>query len=237
MEHRQKIMIINNDKSSAGKILAQLAREDYSTRVVTDGSIALSEFALYHPDLVLLDLEFPGADRYRIFRLIRRQSNVPLIVLSSRSDIPERVQTLDSGADDYLSKPYDLDELIARIKAVLRRINNSTVHQNSQQNPEIPQKVLQVSDLMVNLGNYTVSRNDIQIRMPPKEIELLYCLVSSPDQVFTREQLLSTVWGYNYGAGTRTVDVHIKRLRHKLGISDQWEISTVWGIGYKFRIK
>ena len=239
MANRQKIMIVDNDENIAELISLYLLKECYDTLIVTDGSKALKQFETYEPDLIILDLMLPGTDGYQLCRQIRAFSKVPIIILSAKSDVFDRVLGLELGADDYIVKPFDSKELLARMKAVLRR-SDPDFFQQTERETESQQtalKVIDYKDLSINLSNYSVTCRGINVEMPPKEIELLYFLAASPNQVFTREQLLSHIWGYDYAGDTRTVDVHIKRLREKLGQSAHWAISTVWGVGYKFNLR
>ena len=182
------------------------------------------------PDVVLLDIMLPGKDGYQVCREIRMESNVPIIMLSAKTEVFDKVLGLELGADDYMIKPFDSKELVARVKALLRRANQTTSTTTGGA------EVVKFPDLTVNLSNYEVVYKGETLEMAPKEIELLYFLASSPNQVFTREQLLDNIWGYEYAGDTRTVDVHIKRIREKIHDSDTWALSTVWGIGYKFEV-
>lgn len=227
--NKQKILIVDDDENIAELISLYLTKEMYETRTVFDGEEALRAFAAYEPDLVILDLMLPGIDGYQVCRQIRTASSTPIIMLSAKGEVFDKVLGLELGADDYMEKPFDNKELVARVKAVLRRTN-----QPEQKKPA--EKVAVHPGLTVSLSTYTVLCDERRIEMPPKEIELLYFLAASPNQVFTRDQLLDHIWGYEYGGDTRTVDVHVKRLREKLGEHDAWRISTVWGIGYKFEV-
>ena len=192
---------------------------------------ALTAFEQYAPNLILLDLMLPGIDGYQVCRTIRTKSNVPIIMLSAKGEIFDKVLGLELGADDYMMKPFDSKELVARVKAVLRR------YQPVKAEPvTVELKCVEYPDLTVNLSNYSVLYKGQSVDMPPKELELLYFLASSPNQVFTREQLLDHIWGYEYIGDTRTVDVHVKRLREKINDHPVWRIATVWGIGYKFEV-
>ncbi len=239
MKTRQKIMIVDNDTQLAEQVSSYLNREFYTTQIYTDGQSALDQFTLFAPDLMLLELSLPVVDGYQVCRQIRTSSHVPIIMLSVRSDIFDKVLALELGADDYLVKPFDLKELAARIKAVLRRSDPAYygLQISPKSSEDISHKVVSYKDLTINLSNYSVTLAGHTMDMPPKELELLYFLAKSPNQVFTREQLLSRIWGYDYAGDTRTVDVHIKRLREKLGDCPYWSISTVWGVGYKFTVK
>ena len=206
-------------------------KECYDTRIENDGESALKAFSSWQPNLILLDLMLPGIDGYQVCREIRHTSDVPIIMLSAKGEIFDKVLGLELGADDYMIKPFDTKELVARVKAVLRRFKPSkpAVDANT--------KYVEYPDLIINQTNYSVMYKGHTVDMPPKELELLYFLASSPNQVFTREQLLDHIWGYEYIGDTRTVDVHIKRLREKIKDNEFWSIATVWGIGYKFEVK
>ena len=232
MVARQKILIVDDDEHISELISLYLTKEFYDTKIVYDGEEALRQFRLFSPNLILLDLMLPGIDCYQVCREIRQQSNVPIIMLSAKGEVFDKVLGLELGADDYIIKPFDSKELVARVKAVLRRYQPA---QASQTKPA--GKYVEYPDLTINLTNYSVVYKEKTVDMPPKELELLYFLASSPNQVFTREQLLDHIWGYEYIGDTRTVDVHIKRLREKIKDHASWAISTVWGIGYKFEVK
>ena len=232
MAVKQKILIVDDDVNIAELISLYLLKECFDTMIVNDGEEALSVFPTYQPNLVLLDLMLPGMDGYQVCRELRKDSSVPIIMLSAKGEIFDKVLGLELGADDYIIKPFDSKELVARVKAVLRR------YQPTVQEPEIPKgNYVEYPDLIINLTNYSVLYKGNSVEMPPKELELLYFLASSPNQVFTREQLLDQIWGYEYIGDTRTVDVHIKRLREKIKDHNGWSLSTVWGIGYKFEVK
>ena len=232
MVARQKILIVDDDEHISELISLYLTKEFYDTKIVYDGEEALRQFRLFSPNLILLDLMLPGIDGYQVCREIRQQSNGPIIMLSAKGEVFDKVLGLELGADDYIIKPFDSKELVARVKAVLRRYQPA---QASQTKPA--GKYVEYPDLTINLTNYSVVYKEKTVDMPPKELELLYFLASSPNQVFTREQLLDHIWGYEYIGDTRTVDVHIKRLREKIKDHASWAISTVWGIGYKFEVK
>ena len=232
MVARQKILIVDDDEHISELISLYLTKEFYDTKIVYDGEEALRQFRLFSPNLILLDLMLPGIDGYQVCREIRQQSNVPIIMLSAKGEVFDKVLGLELGADDYIIKPFDSKELVARVKAVLRR------YQPAQAAPAKPAgKYVEYPDLVINLTNYSVVYKGKTVDMPPKELELLYFLASSPNQVFTREQLLDHIWGYEYIGDTRTVDVHVKRLREKIKDKPGWSIATVWGIGYKFEVK
>ena len=232
MVARQKIMIVDDDNNIAELISLYLTKECFDTRIVNDGEAALREFVSFSPNLILLDLMLPGIDGYQVCREIRQRSSVPSIMLSAKGESFDKVLGLELGADDSMIKPFDSKELVARVKAVLRRFQPDKSSLGGQTG-----KIVEYPDLIVNQTNYSVLYKGETIDMPPKEMELLYFLASSPNQVFTREQLLDHIWGYEYIGDTRTVDVHIKRLREKIKDNDYWALSTVWGIGYKFEVK
>ena len=232
MTAKQKILIIDDDPDISELVSLNLARECFDTRILNDGTIALKTCQEYQPDLILLDLVLPGTTGYQICRDIRQISDVPIIILTSKTETFDKVLGLELGADDYISKPFDAKELVARIRAVLRRYSPQAGIP-----AEAGGKIVSYRDLSVNLSNYSVTYKGRQIDMPPKELELLYFLASSPNQVFTREQLLDHIWGYEYVGDTRSVDVHIKRLREKIKDHPLWSIATVWGIGYKFSVR
>ncbi|MCR4891936.1 MAG: response regulator transcription factor [Lachnospiraceae bacterium] len=229
MVEKQKVLIVDDDNNIAELISLYFTKECFDTRIVNDGESALQEFGTYQPNLILLDLMLPGIDGYQVCREIRAKSQVPIIMLSAKGEIFDKVLGLELGADDYMEKPFDSKELVARAKAVLRRCQPVR-----QEEPKSDRKCVEYPDLIINQTNYSVIYYGKSLDMPPKELELLYFLASSPNQVFTREQLLDHIWGYEYIGDTRTVDVHIKRLREKLKDHKTWRISTVWGIGYKF---
>ena len=235
MVDKQRILIVDDDANIAELISLYLMKECYETKIVGDGESALREFPSFKPNLVLLDLMLPGIDGYQVCRELRTVSQVPIIMLSAKGEIFDKVLGLELGADDYMIKPFDSKELVARVKAVLRRYQagSSAVSSVLKQQGEF----VEYPDLVVNLTNYSVLYKGRSVDMPPKELELLYFLASSPNQVFTREQLLDHIWGYEYIGDTRTVDVHIKRLREKIKDNEYWSLSTVWGIGYKFEVK
>lgn len=235
MAEKQKILIVDDDTNIAELISLYLTKECFDTCIVYDGEEALSNFKTYEPDLILLDLMLPGIDGYEVCREIRKVSKVPIIMLSAKGEIFDKVLGLELGADDYMIKPFDSKELVARVKAVLRRILPTEPVANQSQ--EQMGDYVKYPDLVINLSNYSVLYYGKRIDMPPKELELFYFLASHPNRVFTREQLLDHIWGYEYIGDTRTVDVHIKRLREKIKDHTGWSLSTVWGIGYKFEVK
>ena len=233
MTTKQKILIVDDDENIAELISLYLTKEFFETKMVHDGHEALKAFESYQPNLVLLDLMLPGMDGYQICREIRSFTDIPVIMLSAKGEVFDKVLGLELGADDYMIKPFDSKELVARVKAVLRRFQPERVSEAEEDKG----KRVEHPGIIINLTNYTVFVNDEQVEMPPKELELLYFLASSPNQVFTREQLLDQIWGYEYIGDTRTVDVHIKRLREKIKDQHNWSLGTVWGIGYKFEVK
>lgn len=233
MAGKQKILIVDDDSNIAELISLYLTKEMYETAIAEDGNEALITFAEWHPDLILLDLMLPGIDGYQVCRQIRQQSNTPIIILSAKGETFDKVLGLEMGADDYIMKPFDPKELVARVKAVLRRV----VIVPEKKAGETEARIAEYPGLIVNQTNYSVMYNGDFVEMPPKELELLYYLASHPNQVFTREQLLDNIWGYDYVGDTRTVDVHIKRIREKIKDNETWAVSTVWGIGYKFEVR
>ena len=240
MAAKQKILIVDDDTNIAELISLYLTKECFQTMIVNDGEAALEQFPIYQPDLILLDLMLPGIDGYGVCREIRKTSSVPIIMLSAKGEIFDKVLGLELGADDYIIKPFDSKEMVARVKAVLRRFVNGSAQQNNTAQPAVQEQTgeyVAYPDLIVNQTNYSVIYQGQNLDMPPKELELLYFLASHPNQVFTREQLLDHIWGYDYIGDTRTVDVHIKRLREKIKDHDSWGIGTVWGIGYKFEVR
>lgn len=232
MATKQKILIVDDDNNIAELVALYLTKECFETKIVNDGEEALKQFHIFHPDLILLDLMLPGMDGYQVCREIRRHSQTPIIMLSAKGEVFDKVLGLELGADDYIIKPFDSKELVARVKAVLRR-----TFVEKPEEPKEEGQIVHLPDLTVNLTNYSVTCMGEHLDMPPKELELLYFLASSPNQVFTREQLLDHIWGYEYVGDSRTVDVHIKRLREKLKDHAAWSLSTVWGIGYRFEVK
>lgn len=233
MTGKQKILVVDDDENIAELISLYLIKECFDTKIVYNGEDALSAFSTYQPNLIILDLMLPGIDGYQVCREVRSRSSVPIIMLSAKGEVFDKVLGLELGADDYIMKPFDPKEMVARVRAVLRRYSPARL--NAPENEHT--KIVQYEGLEINLTNYAVICDGKHVEMPPKELELLYFLASSPNQVFTREQLLDRIWGYEYVGDTRTVDVHIKRLREKLKDHPHWSLSTVWGIGYKFETK
>ncbi|MGI5960147.1 MAG: response regulator [Massiliimalia sp.] len=224
-----KILVVDDDKNICELLRLYLEKEGYSVILSHDGEEAIVKFNALNPDMVLLDIMLPGLDGWQVCREIRKKSNAPIIMLTAKGETFDKVLGLELGADDYVVKPFDTKEVIARIKAVLRRIG-----QNNQ-----AEEVKEVSydKLVVNMTRYELKVDGKVIDTPPKELELLFHLASNPNRVYTRDQLLDEVWGFEYYGDSRTIDVHVKRLREKLeGVSDQWALKTVWGVGYKFEV-
>jgi DNA-binding response OmpR family regulator len=230
MVNKQKIMIVDDDNNIAELISLYLTKECFETLIVNDGESAMEHLNSFNPNLILLDLMLPGMDGYQVCREVRAKNTIPIIMLSAKGEVFDKVLGLELGADDYMEKPFDSKELVARVKAVLRRYKTAPVKEEPPR-----EKYVEYPNLIINLTNYSVLYMGKTVDMPPKELELLYFLAASPNHVFTREQLLDQIWGYEYIGDTRTVDVHIKRLREKIKDTDQWKISTIWGIGYKFQ--
>ncbi len=235
MAVKQKILIVDDDINIAELISLYLVKECFDTQIAADGEEAIQKFKEYNPNLILLDLMLPSMDGYDVCREIRKTSKVPIIMLSAKGEVFDKVLGLELGADDYMIKPFDSKELVARVKAVLRRFT-PTLTQKETTEPEETGEFVSYPDLIINQTNYSVIYYGKTIEMPPKELELFYFLASHPNQVFTREQLLDHIWGYEYIGDTRTVDVHIKRLREKIKDHVSWKLSTVWAIGYKFEV-
>ena len=236
---KKKILIVDDDENISELISLYLNKECYETQIAGDADSAFAAFAEFAPDLILLDVMLPGMDGYQICTEIRKESNVPIIMLSAKGEVFDKVLGLKIGADDYIVKPFDSNELVARVGALLRRCSSieEAPKNNDPANADHIGTYVEYDNLVVNISNYTVTFEGKNLEMPPKELELLYFLASRPNQVFTREQLLDKLWGYEYIGDTRTVDVHIKRLREKLTDKYNWSIFTVWGIGYKFEVK
>ncbi len=229
---KEKILIVDDDRNICELLRLYLEKEGYETRVVYDGQRAIDAFSRGDFDLVLLDVMMPGTDGWEACRKIRSMSAAPIIMLTAKGETFDKVLGLELGADDYIVKPFDTKEVVARIKAVLRRSGRRGGRGMSQDG------ALVFDNLSVNLSKYELKVKGEVVDAPPKELELLYHLASNPNKVFTRDALLDQVWGFDYYGDSRTIDVHIKRLREKLeGVSDQWSLKTVWGVGYKFEIK
>ena len=225
MVTKQKILIVDDDENIAELISLYLTKECFETKIVYDGESALLQLDTFRPNLILLDLMLPGIDGYQVCREIRKSNNVPIIMLSAKGETFDKVLGLELGADDYIVKPFEPKELVARVKAVLRRY---------EPKQEEDKNILKFGELEINLSNYSVLYHGKSLDFPPKEFELLSFLAQHPNRVFTREQLLDRIWGYEYVGDTRTVDVHVKRIREKLNSEDEWGIRTVWSVGYKF---
>ena len=224
-----KVLIVEDDSNIAELLHLYLEKEGFETAVANDGGKGVELFHSFQPDLVLLDIMLPVMDGWAVCRKIRETSKVPIIMLTAKGETTDRVEGLEMGADDYIVKPFEMKEVLARIHAVLRR--------TSPDGDGSAEKKLTFDKLVINLDSYELLVDGKRVDTPPKELELLYHLASSPNRVFTRNQLLDEVWGFDYFGDSRTVDVHIKRLREKLeGVSDQWSLKTVWGVGYKFEV-
>ena len=225
-----KILVIDNDIATCEMLKNYFEKEGYEIKTVSDGFLGVDNFKLYNPDIVLLDIMLPKKDGWQVCREIREVSNQPIIVISAKTDTFDKVLALELGADDYLVKPFDIKELSARIKAVLRRARANNTPKNDQE-------VIKFDNIEISLQKYELKLCGKPVDVPPKELELLYFLADNRNRVFTRDQLLDKVWGFDYLGDSRTVDVHVKRLREKLeGASDKWILKTVWGVGYKFEL-
>ncbi len=234
---KQKILIVDDDENIAELISLYLTKECFDTEIAYNGRDALGLVKSFNPNLVLLDIMLPDIDGYEVCTEIRKTLQIPIIMLSAKGEIFDKVLGLKIGADDYMIKPFDSNELVARVKAVLRRANytpeRNTIAVDTDHNGDF----VEYNGLLVNITNYTVIFEGRQVEMPPKELELLYFLARHPNQVFTRDQLLDKLWGYEFVGDSRTVDVHIKRLREKIHDGSNWAITTVWGKGYKFEVR
>ena len=231
MIEKQKILIVDDDENIAELIELYLNKEGFNTMIANSGEDALSTVKTYEPDLMLLDIMLPGIDGYEVLKRVRKDYTLPVIMLSAKGETFDKVLGLELGADDYIMKPFDSKEMVARVKAVLRRLKSDNTPLDTD---ILPKECVTFSDIIINQTDYSVTYRGKRIEMPPKELELLYFLASHPNQVFTRDQLLDHIWSYDYSGDTRTVDVHIKRLREKFHNHPDWNIKTVWGIGYKF---
>jgi len=224
----RKVLIVEDDKNIADLLRIYLEKEQMECEIAGDGVSGVEKFQKLQPDLVMLDIMLPGLDGWGVCRKIREASKTPIIMLTAKGELEDKVQGLEMGADDYITKPFEMKEVLARVHAVLRRVGEDG-------QPE--EKKLSFDKLVVNLDSYELLVDGKRVDTPPKELELLFHLASSPNRVFTRNQLLDEVWGFDYFGDSRTVDVHIKRLREKLeGVSPQWSLKTVWGVGYKFEV-
>lgn len=223
---KEKILVVDDDKNICDLLRMYLEKEGYGVVMAHNGMDAVKLFSIENPDLVLLDIMLPQLDGWQVCREIRKVSEAPIIMLTAKDEVFDKVLGLELGADDYVTKPFDTKEIVARIKAVLRRTSNVKPSE---------MKEVHYDKLSINLSNYEMKVDGVAVDTPPKELELIYHLASNPDRVFTRDQLLDDVWGFDYYGDSRTVDVHIKRLRDKLkGISNEWELRTIWSVGYKF---
>ena len=224
-----KILVVDDDQNICELLRLYIEKENFEVAVANDGRRALELFDSFSPDLILLDIMLPELDGWQVCREIRKKSQCPISMLTAKGEGFDKVLGLELGADDYVVKPFETKEVVARIKAVLRRIGKNAAD---------TVKEVKYDKLSINLTNYELKVNGVQIDTPPKEMELIYHLASNPNRVFTRDQLLDEVWGFDYYGDSRTVDVHVKRLREKLeGVSDKWSLKTVWGVGYKFEVK
>ncbi len=231
-----KILVVDDDINICELLRLYIEKEGYDVVIANDGGQAVTKFKTEKPDLILLDIMIPVLDGWQVCREIRKTSQCPIIMLTAKGEVFDKVLGLELGADDYVIKPFETKEIVARIKAVLRRTGASSG--SMVQTADSSKKEVRFDKLVINLTNYELKVNGEQIDTPPKEMELIYHLASNPNRVFTRDQLLDEVWGFDYYGDSRTVDVHVKRLREKLeGVSDQWALKTVWGVGYKFEVK
>ena len=223
------VLIVEDDRNIADLLRLYLEKEGYTVVIAPDGMRGVEQFRTVHPSLVLLDVMLPGLDGWGVCRAIRAESQTPIIMLTAKSETEDKVNGLKQGADDYITKPFEMKEVLARIEAVLRR---------SGIEPEKSRRRLEFDKLIIDMDAFELTVDGKKVPTPPKEMELLYHLASTPNRVYTRNQLLDEVWGFDHFGDTRTVDVHIKRLREKLeGVSDQWDLKTVWSVGYKFEVK
>ena len=223
------VLIVEDDKNIAELLQLYLEKEGYAVSIAADGGQGLAKFRSEQPDLVLLDVMMPVMDGWAVCKTIRAESQTPIIMLTANSETDDKVTGLRSGADDYITKPFEMKEVLARIEAVLRRSDRACV--------EEPSRVLRFDKLTIDMDAFELTIDGKKTDIPPKEMELLFYLASSPNRVYTRNQLLDEVWGFDYFGDSRTVDVHVKRLREKLeGVSEQWCVKTVWGVGYKFEV-
>ncbi len=236
MTSKQKILIVDDDNNIAELLSLYLTKECFDVTIVNDGESVFPIVEKDPPNLILLDLMLPGMDGYQVCREVRAKHDIPIIMLSAKGEVFDKVLGLELGADDYIEKPFDNKETVARVKAVLRRYKTVKPEPVKPKEKFVEKKV-EYPDLVINLTNYSVTYQGRNIDMPPKELELLYCLASSPNRVYTREQLLDQVWGYEVAVDSRTVDVHIKRIREKIKDHDSWKITTVHSIGYKFEVR
>lgn len=228
MPAKSKILVVDDDINICELVRLYFEKEGYEVMTVYNGRKGIEAFSSFTPNIVILDIMLPGADGWQVCREIRKSSNIPIIMLTAKGETFDKVLGLELGADDYMVKPFEPKELVARVKAVLRRYEHKDFDSQEVVYP----------NLVVNRSNYTVKLNGKDMELPPKELELLFFLASNPNKVFTREQLLEHVWGFDFYGDSRTVDVHVKRLREKIDLPDQiWQLKTVWGVGYKFEVK
>lgn len=226
----KKILVVDDDENICELLRLYLEKDGFRTVVANDGEQALQLAQVHNPDLILLDIMLPVLDGWQVCREIRKTSNVPIIMLTAKGETFDKVLGLELGADDYVTKPFDTKEVVARMKAVLRRTTDSEKSDTVNE--------VRYDKLRINITNYELVVDGVSVDTPPKELELIYHLASNPNRVYTRDQLLDEVWGFDYYGDSRTVDVHVKRLREKLeGVSDKWSLKTVWGVGYKFEVK
>ncbi len=225
----KKVLIVDDDNNICELLRLYLEKDGFKTVIANDGEAALAKFSVEEPDLILLDIMMPKLDGWQVCRTIRKTSQVPIIMLSAKGETFDKILGLDLGADDYVTKPFDSKEVLARVRAVLRRSDDEEANE---------ERIVKFDKLTINLTNYELVVDGKKVDAPPKEMELIFHLASNPNRVYSRDQLLDEVWGFEYYGDSRTVDVHIKRLREKLeGVSDQWSIKTVWSVGYKFELK
>lgn len=224
-----KILIVDDDKNICELLRLYIEKEGFETAIANDGRMAVGYFNSFNPDLILLDIMLPELDGWQVCREIRKTSNCPIIMLTAKGEVFDKVLGLELGADDYVTKPFESKEIVARINAVLRRTGRTDT---------VSKQAVNFENLSIDLTTYELKVNGEQVDTPPKEMELIFHLASNPNRVFTRDQLLDEVWGFDYYGDSRTVDVHVKRLREKLeGVSAKWTLKTVWGVGYKFEVK
>lgn len=225
----KKVLIVDDDTNICELLRLYLEKDGFDTIIANDGEAAVAKFNIEEPDIILLDIMLPKLDGWQVCRTIRKNSDVPIIMLTAKGETFDKILGLDLGADDYVTKPFDTKEVVARVRAVLRRTAG---------NDENAEKIVKYDKLVINLTNYELIVDGKVVDTPPKELELVYHLASNPNRVYSRDQLLDEVWGFEYYGDSRTVDVHVKRLREKLeGVSDKWSIKTVWSVGYKFELK
>ena len=227
---QNKILIVDDDENICELLNLYLKKDGFDTSTAYNGRQAVELAEKYNPDLILLDIMLPELDGWQVCREIRKKSEVPIIMLTAKGETFDKILGLELGADDYVTKPFDTKEVVARIKAVLRRSNDNEKTEKKEE--------VRYDKLIINLTNYELVVDGKPIDTPPKELELIYHLASNPNRVYTRDQLLDEVWGFDYYGDSRTVDVHVKRLREKLeDVSDKWSLKTVWGVGYKFEVR